>query len=176
MSCCVDIPGGGIMFCCVDIPGGGIIFPLPASCFHQEIRNYIWDKLRTWKTLYSTYCTLKWTKSRDDRLFFCFLLCSKATLLEGLCPFPLPQARAASPIRTTSGNLLSNMYSTPSGNLSFLRSGKWVLWQRNRKHLVSCGARSHSHRFWLLPLYQLYYWIRYNNTKNRATQKNFFPK
>ena len=46
------------------------------------------------------------------------------TLLEGLCPFPLPQARAASPIRTTSGNLLSNMYSTPSGNLSFLRSGK----------------------------------------------------
>ena len=68
------------MSCCVDIPGGGIIFPLPASCFHQEIRNYIWDKLRTLKTLYSTYCTLKWTKSRDDRLFFCFLLCSKARI------------------------------------------------------------------------------------------------
>ena len=49
---------------------------------------------------------------------------SQPTLLEGLCPFPLPQAHAASPIRTTSGNLLSNMYSTPSGNLSFLRSGK----------------------------------------------------
>ena len=68
------------MSCCVDMPGGGIIFPLPASCIHQEIRNYIWDKLRTLKTLYSTYCTLKWTKSRDDRLFFCFLLCSKARI------------------------------------------------------------------------------------------------
>ena len=62
------------------------------------------------------------------------LLTIQDALLEGLCPFPLPQARAASPIRTTSGNLLSNMYSTPSGNLSFPRSGKWVMWQRNRKH------------------------------------------
>ena len=40
----------------------------------------------------------------------------------------------SSPIRTTSGDLLSNMYSTlestPSGNLFFPRSGKWVLWQK----------------------------------------------
>ena len=32
------------------------------------------------------------------------------TLLEGLCPIPLPQARAASPIRATSGNLLSKKF------------------------------------------------------------------
>ena len=47
-----------------------------------------------------------------------------SALLEGLCPIPLPQARAASPIRATSGNLLSNMSPSSSGNLSFPWSGK----------------------------------------------------
>ena len=47
------------------------------------------------------------------------------SLLEGLGPIPLPQARATSPIRTTSGILLSNMYPSHSGNLSFPWSGKY---------------------------------------------------
>ena len=45
------------------------------------------------------------------------------TLLEGLCPISLPQARAASTIPATSGNLLSNMSASSSGNLSFPWSG-----------------------------------------------------
>ena len=57
-----------------------------------------------------------------------------STLLEGLGPIPLPQARAASPIRTTSGILLSNMYPSHSGNLSSPWSGKyfWLNKDANR--------------------------------------------
>ena len=63
-----------------------------------------------------------------------FLFDSQQTaLLEGLGPIPLPQARAASPIRTTSGILLSNMYPSHSGNLSFPWSGKYF-----KRHKDTC--------------------------------------
>ena len=73
------------------------------------------------------------------RFVFCntariFSKFSQLTLLEGLGPIPLPQARAASPIRTTSGILLSNMYPSHSGNLSSPWSGKyfWLYKDANR--------------------------------------------
>ena len=37
-----------------------------------------------------------------------------STLLERLCPFPLPQAHAASPIPSTSGKSLFLLYFSPS--------------------------------------------------------------
>ena len=80
------------------------------------------------------------SKIEDQKIEFPTL--PTCTLLEGLGPIPLPQARAASPIRTTSGILLSNMYPSHSGNLSFPWSGKYFRLQKDAYRIYHTSLQS----------------------------------
>ena len=126
----IKLSYGLLILICLLIHGKFLFGSLLCSTMHGQfqIDNEPFCLLFThgrfwWKVNFPIKTTAFRTKKCTGHFNLQYLY-SFPTLLEGLCPFPLPQARAASPIRTTSGNLLSNMYSTPSGNLSSPRSGK----------------------------------------------------